>query len=254
MTPGVDRFSDAQVQKLRQNLDPKYVKTRKQSNVTLSYVEAWHAIDEANRIFGHDNWTREILRLEMVSEVADKIGKGERDGWKVSYIATVRILACGVMRDGTGSGHGIDVDCGKAHESAVKEAESDAMKRALMTFGYPFGLALYDKNRAHVGPPTNATTWAGRVKTGLFNAEKGCGLDKNDIDTVDAVIQWVTGGGYRSFADATRTDSDAQTVYEAMKERYHECGESFDQWVNAALGRKQADELDESFRETVGTE
>jgi len=37
-------------------------------------------------------------------------------------------------------------------ESAAKEAETDAMKRALMTFGNPFGLALYDKSKAHVGP------------------------------------------------------------------------------------------------------
>ncbi|MDM7954732.1 MAG: Rad52/Rad22 family DNA repair protein [Cyanobium sp. CZS 25K] len=49
---------------------------------------------------------------------------------------------------------------GQAHESALKEAETDAMKRALMTFGHPFGLALYDKqprwghehaNRTRVG-------------------------------------------------------------------------------------------------------
>ena len=37
-----------------------------------------------------------------------------------------------------------------ANESAAKEAEPDAMKRALMTFGDPFGLALYDKDKANV--------------------------------------------------------------------------------------------------------
>ncbi|MFM7549233.1 MAG: Rad52/Rad22 family DNA repair protein, partial [Cyanobacteriota bacterium] len=36
------------------------------------------------------------------------------------------------------------------HESALKEAETDAMKRALMTFGNPFGLALYDKRQREV--------------------------------------------------------------------------------------------------------
>ena len=30
------------------------------------------------------------------------------------------------------------MDLGQAHESAIKEAETDAMKRALMTFGNPF--------------------------------------------------------------------------------------------------------------------
>jgi hypothetical protein len=42
------------------------------------------------------------------------------------------------------------VDLGQAHESAIKEAETDAMKRALVTFGNPFGLALYDKSQRQV--------------------------------------------------------------------------------------------------------
>ena len=42
------------------------------------------------------------------------------------------------------------MDLGLAHESALKEAETDAMKRALMTFGNPFGLALYDKQQRQV--------------------------------------------------------------------------------------------------------
>ena len=37
-----------------------------------------------------------------------------------------------------------------AHESAIKEAETDATKRALMTFGNQFGLALYDKEQREV--------------------------------------------------------------------------------------------------------
>src|SRR3546814_21006699 len=40
-----------------------------------------------------------------------------------------------------------------AHESAKKESETDAMKRALMTFGNQFGFALYDKTRANVCAP-----------------------------------------------------------------------------------------------------
>jgi hypothetical protein len=55
-----------------------------------------------------------------------------------------------LVREGSGAGHGIDVDLGQAHESALKEAETDAMKRALMTFGNPFGLALYDKAQRQV--------------------------------------------------------------------------------------------------------
>jgi len=41
---------------------------------------------------------------------------------------------------------------GEAHENAIKEAETDATKRALSTFGNLFGLALYDKEQQGVQP------------------------------------------------------------------------------------------------------
>lgn len=55
-----------------------------------------------------------------------------------------------LVHEGSGAGHGIDVDLGQAHESALKEAETDAMQRALMTFGNPFGLVLYGKQQREV--------------------------------------------------------------------------------------------------------
>jgi hypothetical protein len=79
----------------------------------------------------------------------------QKPGWGVTYTARVCIivLAGGLLpliREGSGAGHGIDTDLGQAHESALKEAETDAMKRALITFGNPFGLALYDKSQRQV--------------------------------------------------------------------------------------------------------
>jgi hypothetical protein len=63
-----------------------------------------------------------------------------------------------VVREGCGVGHGLGDSPGLAHESALKEAETDAMKRALMTFGNRFGLALYDRQqngvRGRISSPT----------------------------------------------------------------------------------------------------
>jgi recombination DNA repair RAD52 pathway protein len=72
-----------------------------------------------------------------------------------------------VIREGIGTGHGIDRDLGQAHESAVKEAETDAMKRALSTFGSQFGLALYDKQQRDVvdAPPANVEPAAPKPQT-----------------------------------------------------------------------------------------
>jgi DNA recombination protein Rad52 len=159
------------IKALSEPLDSRVVKTRKQGGSQVSYVEAWHAIAEANRIFGFDGWTRETVSLVCVSERERTIGQSAKAGWGVTYLARVRVTARGldgewVAREGSGAGHGIDVDCGQAHESALKEAESDAMKRALMTFGNAFGLALYDKAL------TNVEDGAARESLERFVADK----------------------------------------------------------------------------------
>ena len=125
--------------------------------VCLNGIEGWVTIREANRIFGFDGWQRETIELRCVAESQRPIGRDQKPGWGVTYIAKVRIRlgsqtngAPSLVREGSGAGHGIDVDLGLAHESALKEAETDAMKRALMTFGNPFGLALYDKQQWQV--------------------------------------------------------------------------------------------------------
>lgn len=148
-------FTEAQIAALSAKLDPKHVLQREQSNRKLSYIEGWHAIAEANRIFGFDGWHRETVELREVrpAELV-KNAKGY-ETWRVGYLAKVRVTVgtahSGVSREGTGYGSGAMGDLGEAIESAIKEAETDAMKRALMTFGNPFGLALYDKERANVG-------------------------------------------------------------------------------------------------------
>jgi DNA recombination protein Rad52 len=133
---------------LQKPLDASKVKTRQQAGQTLSYIEAWHVIAEANRIFGHLGWNRETIKIDCVSEE-----KNERGNHVVGYIAKVKITVGSVVREGTGAGSGISKSLADAHEGASKEAESDAMKRAFMTFGNPFGLALYDKEKTNVEQP-----------------------------------------------------------------------------------------------------
>jgi DNA repair and recombination protein RAD52 len=147
-------FSDDQVKALSAPLHSAHVKSRFRPGRNLSYIEAWWAIAEANRIFGYDGWTRETVELVQLGEprlVGDKYRVGYRAKVRITVYAEARWSSHRVIREGCGFGSGIDKDVDQAHESALKEAESDAMKRALMTFGNPFGLALYDKTQAHVG-------------------------------------------------------------------------------------------------------
>ena len=143
-------FSPEQITALSAPLDRAKVRQREQGRNKVSYLEGWQVIAEANRIFGFDGWQRETIAVECVNQSERTIGRDGRSGWGVTYTARVRITvgatdAGPVIREGSGAGHGIDIDLGQAHESAIKEAETDAMKRALMTFGNPFGLALYDR-------------------------------------------------------------------------------------------------------------
>jgi len=142
-------FTDKQNAALSDTLDPKHVKAPPAGKYG-SYVEGWHVIAEANRIFGFDGWSsRTELTLLSEREVSGKY----RVDYRAKVTITVHVDGVEVQRDGCGFGQGIDKDIGQAHESALKEAETDARKRALMTFGNPFGLALYDKTKANVRAP-----------------------------------------------------------------------------------------------------
>jgi DNA recombination protein Rad52 len=153
-------FSTEQIASLSAPLDRAKVRQREQGRSKVSYLEGWQVIAEANRIFGFDGWQRETIEVRCVSQAERTIGRDQRAGWGVTYTARVRVTVGGstspaaVIREGSGAGHGIDADLGQAHESALKEAETDAMKRALMTFGNPFGLALYDKQQREVTQST----------------------------------------------------------------------------------------------------
>ena len=141
-------LSDTQVRQLRAKLEAKYVKTRKANGTDLHYVEGWHVIAEANRIFGYDAWDRRTLASHCVWSGAT----GPYHG--AAYTAKVRVsVRAGditIVREGSGTGEGKAPTPGQAHELALKGAETDATKRALATFGNPFGLALYDREQVGV--------------------------------------------------------------------------------------------------------
>jgi hypothetical protein len=153
--PAVHGFSSEQIAALSAPLSRNQISSRKQGRGQVAYLKSFVVLNAANRIFGFDGWQRQTLSCRCVAQAERLIGDDHKPGWGVTYIARVRItVAAGsqglLIREGTGAGHGIDTDLGLAHESAIKEAETDAMKRALVTFGNPFGLALYDKSQRQV--------------------------------------------------------------------------------------------------------
>jgi DNA recombination protein Rad52 len=144
-------FTDQQRQALKAKLRYRHVKTRASNGNPISYVEGWHVIAEANRIFGYDSWDRQTLSPRCLWR------ETQRSETVCFYSSKVRITVRAgeaiIVREGIGTGVGRSAAAETAHEIALKAAETDATKRALATFGNPFGLALYDKERRGVTKP-----------------------------------------------------------------------------------------------------
>ena len=124
-------------------------------------MEGWHVIAEANRIFGYDAWDRRTLATTCV-------WSGPSDQYHAAaYTARVRVnVRAGdivIVREGSGTGEGRALTPGQAHELALKGAETDATKRALATFGNPFGLALYDREQAGVRKPKGSAALSDKI-------------------------------------------------------------------------------------------
>ena len=151
-------FTAKQTQALQRGLSSRRIRTREANGRELSYIEGWYAISEANRIFGFDAWSRETLDSRCV------LTRENRGSFLAIYIAKVRITVhadgATIVREGHGSGEGRGTSPGEVHDIALKAAETDATKRALATFGRPFGLELYrkDKNAVSASSPILTST------------------------------------------------------------------------------------------------
>jgi DNA recombination protein Rad52 len=141
-------FTDEQQQALKAKLRYRHVKTWARTGAPISYVEGWHVIAEANRIFGYDSWDRQTLSPRCLWRETQR---GEIACFYTAKVrVTVRAGDAMIVREGIGTGTGRSSAAETAHEIALKAAETDATKRALATFGNPFGLALYDKEQRGV--------------------------------------------------------------------------------------------------------
>jgi DNA recombination protein Rad52 len=234
-------LTEQQTEQLNAKLDPKNVKKPSGSfGPKGDYIEGWHAIAEANRIFGFDGWAAETVDLvENHAPVTRQDGKFE-----VSFRARVRVVVSGITRDGVGFGSGFAKNIGDAYEGAIKEAETDAFKRAMRTFGNVFGLALYDKSQANVGVDNAASEKAPARATPPANANSGP----------------LTPAGRQRRAGERLTDAnDVQIIMEALLANVAKKGDpdSLKKWATgqraqiASLPDKAFDEFMDAYERTM---
>ncbi|KAL8674251.1 MAG: hypothetical protein Q9168_001318 [Polycauliona sp. 1 TL-2023] len=130
--------------RLEKQLGPEYISTRPGAAGTkVSYLAAEKAINLANEVFGFNGWSSSIKEMQL--DFCDESPTTGKVSLGVSVIVRV------TLRDGTyheDVGYGHMENCkGKAvaFEKAKKEGTTDAMKRALRSFGNILGNCVYDK-------------------------------------------------------------------------------------------------------------
>ena len=129
---------------LGQPIDPGLVSQRKgRGGRVFDYLEGHAVIDQANRIFGYGGWGYELVgdvtlrRIETVDTSTGEVKVVQ------GYSAAVRVTVAGALpRTDTGV-HPVTEDTLDGHDTAIKGAVTDGMKRAFRSFGVQFGNGFY---------------------------------------------------------------------------------------------------------------
>jgi DNA repair and recombination protein RAD52 len=131
---------------LAQPLDPDLISEREaRDGRMLQYIEGWAAINQANRIFGHDGWGAEVVGEVGYRPMALDDPASDARLAVGMYTAAVRVSVPGCStRSDVGCAF-VREETPEAHEAAYKGAVTDALKRALRHFGEQFGNSLYDR-------------------------------------------------------------------------------------------------------------
>ena len=149
-----DGLSPAVSQALGQPLDPALASQRKgRAGRSYDYLEGHVVIEQANRIFGYGGWGYELagdVTLRQVETVDTQTGEV-----KVSlrYSAPVRVTVAGALPRTDIGVHPVAEDTLDGHDTAIKGAVTDGMKRAFRSFGVQFGNGFYGDQPQAGNPP-----------------------------------------------------------------------------------------------------
>ena len=139
-----DGLSPAVTQALGQPLDPALASQRKgRAGRSYDYLEGHVVIEQANRIFGYGGWGYELagdVTLRQVETVDTQTGEVKVAS---AYSAPVRVTVAGALPRTDLGVHPVAEDTLDGHDTAMKGAVTDGMKRAFRSFGVQFGNGFY---------------------------------------------------------------------------------------------------------------
>ncbi len=145
-----DALAPRVTEALAQPLDAQLVSQRKgRGGRQFPYIEGHTAIDQANRIFGYGGWGYELVgdvSLRPIEQTDQRTGEVTSTA---AYSAVVRVTVPGAPSRTDVGFQPVADESPDGHETAFKGAVTDALKRALRSFGDRFGNGLYGD------PPTS---------------------------------------------------------------------------------------------------
>ena len=145
-----DALSPRVTEALAQPLDPRLVSQRKgRGGRKFDYIEGHTAIDQANRIFGFGGWGYELVGDVTLRQIESVDSRSGEVASSASYSAIVKVTVPGAPYRTDVGFQAVTDESAEGHETAFKGAVTDALKRALRSFGDRFGNGLYGD------PPTN---------------------------------------------------------------------------------------------------
>ncbi len=163
-----DGLSPAVTGALGQPLDPALVSRRKgRAGRSYDYLEGHVVIDQANRVFGFGGWGYELaadVTLREIEHVDAKTGEVTRTH---AYSAPVRVTVPGAPPRTDIGFNAVAEEGADGHETALKGAVTDGMKRALRSFGVQFGNGFYgDQPAEEARAPRTAARQTGNYGGG----------------------------------------------------------------------------------------
>ena len=149
-----DGLPPAVTQALGQPLDPALASQRKgRGGRVFDYLEGHVVIEQANTIFGYGGWGYELAgdvtlrRIETVDTQTGEVTVSQ------GYSAPVRVTVSGALPRTDLGVHPVAEDTLDGHDTAMKGAVTDGMKRAFRSFGVQFGNGFYGDQAASGNSP-----------------------------------------------------------------------------------------------------
>lgn len=118
----------------------------------FAHVQQWDVRRFLIRVFGFGGYDTELVSIDLIREIEHPPNNpGGKSRWTVAYRVHQRLTVKDIAGrpiatfDGVATGDSQNQpSLGDAHDGAVKEADSQSLKRAAVNLGDAFGLSLYN--------------------------------------------------------------------------------------------------------------